>query len=136
MLNLQPMSKKRSNYLIEKVGIDYQEGRSYARAVKMLPGCLSYGDGRLADCVVLDISATGAQVKFDKALGDGDGFSTGFELRLKIAAAIDFPVEVVWQDGSVVGFRFLTDPCEVGVALEKWLPPAIAWFNDVEQKAD
>lgn len=131
------MSEKKSNYMIEKVGIDYQECRSYKRAVTTLPGCLSYGDdGRLADCVILDISATGARVKFDKALGDGEGVNTRLEPRLKVAAATDFPVEVVWQKGPEVGLRFLSDPCEVAVILEKVLPPAFAWFNEVEQKAD
>ena len=57
------MSEKRSSYMIEKVGIDYPERRSDKRAPVMLSGCLSYGDdGRLADCVVLDISASGAKV--------------------------------------------------------------------------
>jgi hypothetical protein len=131
------VSEKRSNYTIEKVGIDYQERRTGRRAVKVLPGCLSYGDdGWLADCVVLDISATGAKVRFDKALYDGEGANMRLEKRLKIAAAIDLPVEVVWQDGSDVGLRFLRDPCEVAAALEKTLPPAFAWFNEVEQEAD
>ena len=67
------MSEKRSSYMIEKVGIDHRERRSYKRAPGMLSGCLSYGDdGRLADCVVLDISATGAKVKFNITPGDGE----------------------------------------------------------------
>ena len=120
------MSEKRSSYMIEKVGIDYQERRSDKRAPVMLSGCLSYGDdGRLADCVVLDISASGAKVKFDKTPGDGEGVNLRLGQRLKIGATIDFPVEVVWQDGSVVGFRFLNDPYEVAGALEEeeLLPP-------------
>ena len=131
------MSEKKSNYMIEKVGIDYQECRSHKRAVKTLPACLSFGGhGRLADCVVLNISATGARVKFDKALGDAEDVNTRFKPRLKVAAAADFPVEVVWQNGPEVGLRFLSDPCEVAVVLEKVLPPAFGWFNEVEQKAD
>ena len=101
------MSEKRSRHMIEKVGIDYQERRSHQRAQKMLSGYLSYGDDdRLADCVILDISAGGAKVKFDSPLDDAEGVNLSFGHRLKIAAAIDFPVEVVWQDGSVVGLRF------------------------------
>ncbi len=131
------MSEKRSGYMIEKVGIDYEERRSYKRAPGMLSGCLSYGDdGRLADCVVLDISASGAKVKFDKTLGDGEGVNLRLGQRLKIAAAIDFPVEVVWQDGPVVGLRFLNDPYEVAGALEKLLPPECVRFDDVERDAD
>ena len=131
------MSEKRSSYMIEKVGIDYQERRSYKRAAGMLSGCLSYGDdGRLADCAVLDISAGGAKVKFDEPLGDAEGLNLSLGQRLKIAAAIDFPVEVVWQDGSVVGLRFLNDPYEVAGALEELLPPECVRFDDVERDAD
>ena len=54
------MSEKLSSFYAEKVGIDYQERRSYKRAPGMLTGCLSYSDdGRLIDCVLLDISARG-----------------------------------------------------------------------------
>ncbi len=131
------MSEKRSSYMIEKVGVDYQERRSYKRALGMLSGCLSYGDdGRLTDCVVLDISASGAKVKFDKTPGDGEGVNLGLGQRLKIAAAIDFPVEVVWQDGSVVGLRFLNDPYEVAGALEELLPLECVRFDDVERVTD
>ncbi len=131
------MSEKQSSYMIDKVGIDYQERRSYKRALEMLSGCLSYGDdGRLADCVILDISAGGAKIKFDKPLGDVEGVNLSLGQRLKIAAAIDFPVEVVWQDGSVVGLRFLNDPYEVAGALEELLPPECVRFDDVERVAD
>ncbi len=131
------MSEKRNSYMIEKVGIDYQERRSYKRALAILSGCLSYGDdGRLADCAVLNISAGGAKVKFDKPLGDAEGVNLSLGPRLKIAAAIDFPVEVVWQDGPVVGLRFLNDPYEVAGALEELLPPECVRFDDVERDAD
>jgi hypothetical protein len=131
------MSEKRSSYIIEKVGIDYQERRSYQRAVKMLSGCLSYGDdGRLADCVILDVSAGGARVKFDGPLGDREGVDLKSGPRLRIAAAMDFPVEVAWQDGSVVGLRFLNDPYEVAGALEALLPAERVRFDDVEWFAD
>ncbi len=131
------MSEKRSSHMIEKVGIDYQERRSYKRAPGMLSGCLSYGDdGRLADCAILDISATGAKVKFDKTSGDGEGINLTLGQRLKIAAVIDFPVEVVWQDGPVVGLRFLNDPYEVAGTLEELLPPERVQFDDVKRDAD
>ncbi len=131
------MSEQRSSYMIEKVGIDYQERRSYKRAPGMLSGCLSYGDeGRLANCVLLDISATGAKVEFDETPGDGEGINLRLGQRLKIAAAIDFPVEVVWQDGPVVGLRFLNDPYEVAGALEGLLPPECVRFDDVERDGD
>ena len=127
------MSEKRSGYMIEKAGIDYQERRSYKRALALLSGGLSFGDdGRLVDCAVLDISASGARVKLDKPLGDGEDVNLRLEKRLKIAAPMDFSVEVAWQDGSIVGLRFLNDPCEVAVALEALLPPECVRFDDVE----
>ncbi len=129
------MSAKRNSYMIEKVGIDYQERRSYKRAPGMLAGCLIYGDdGRLADCVLLNISAGGATVKLGKTPGDGEGVNLRLVQRLKIAAAIDFPVEVVWQDRLVVGLRFLNDPYEVAGALKE-LPEWVR-VDDVERDAD
>ena len=127
------MSEKRSSYMIEKVGIDYQERRSYKRVLGMLSGCLSYGDdGRLADCVVLDISVGGAKIKVDQLPGDGEGFNLRLGQRLMIAATIDLPVEIVWQDGVVAGVRFLKDRYEVAKALEELLPAACLRFGDIE----
>ncbi len=122
------MSEKRSTYLIEKIGIDYQDRRSCKRTPRMQSGCLSFGDvGQLANCVILDISASGAKVKFDKTPSDGEGVNLRVGQRLQISAAIDFPVEVVWQDGPVVGIRFLSDPYKATflVRLAKSLSGAI-----------
>ncbi len=131
------MSEKLSSFYAEKVGIDYQERRSYKRAPGMLTGCLSYSaDGRLTDCVLLDISARGAKVKLDKIPGDGEAVNLRLGQRLKIGAAIDLPVKVVWQDGPVVGLRFLNDPYEVAGALQELLPPECVRFDDVERDAD
>ncbi len=129
------MSDKRSSYMIEKVGIDYQDRRSYKRVPGMLSVCLICGDdGRLTDCVLLDISAMGAKVKFDNSSGDEEDVNLRLGQRLKIAATIDFSVEVTWQDGPVVGLRFLNDPQEVAAALKELLPECDP-FDDFETDA-
>ncbi len=122
------MSEKLSSFYAEKVGIDYTERRSYERGPGMLTGCLLYSDdGRSTDCVLLDISASGAKVKFDKTPGEGEAANLRLGQRLKVGAAIDFPVKVVWQDGPVVGIRFLSDPYKATflVRLAKSLSGAI-----------
>ncbi len=48
-----------------------------------------------------------------------------------IAASINFPIEVIWQDGPVVGLRFLSDPQQVAAALKELLPECDP-FDDVE----
>lgn len=130
------MSRQRISHIIEKVGIDYDDRRSHKRAPGRLSSCLSYGDdGRSADCVLLDLSASGAKVRFDPAHGDVETVNLKAGRRLKIATASDFPVEVVWQDGPIVGLRFLNDPREVADALEAFLPPEYACFDDLERTA-
>jgi len=105
--------------MIEKVGIDFPERRFFNRARGKLPGSLNYGDVRQSDeCTVLDISVTGAKVRLDT---DTEYIKERTWQRLKIGAAIDFPIELVWQDGLCFGLRFLTDPSEVAAALENLL---------------
>ncbi len=128
------MSDKRSSYMIEKVGIDYSERRAYKRAIKTLSGCLVYGeDGKTVDCAVLDLSVGGAKIKVDQLPGDGEDFNLRLGQRLKIAAPVDLPVEIVWQDGAVAGVRFLKDHYEVARALEELLPVECLRFDDIEQ---
>ncbi len=128
------MSDKRSNYTIEKVGIDYSERRAYKRAIKMLSGCLVCGeDGKTVDCAILDLSVGGAKIKVDQVPGDGEDINLRLGQRLKIAAAVDFPVEIVWQDGAFVGVRFLKDHYEVARTLEELLPAECLRFDDIEQ---
>jgi len=123
------MSDKRSSYMENKmVGIDYRNRRSAKRGPGMLSACLICGDdGQVANCVLLDISAIGAKV----SSGDGEHVDLSLGQRLMIEAFIEFPVEVIWQDGPVVGLRFLIDPQEVAAALKELLPECVP-FDDVE----
>ncbi len=122
------MSDKRSSYMAEKVGIDYHDRRSAKRGPGLLSACLICGDdGQVANCVLLDISAVGAKV----SSSDGEHVDLSLGQRLLIEAFIEFPVEVIWQDGPVVGLRFLSDPQQVAAAIKEWLPECVP-FDDVE----
>lgn len=101
---------------------DGENRRIYQRALKELTGCLLHGD-KEADCLILDLSASGAKVQIDGQVYSEDGtFNLSLAEKLKIAAPVDLPVEVVWQRGSVAGLRFLRDPAEIAQALESLLP--------------
>ncbi len=123
------MSDKRSSYMEKKVSIDYHDRRSAKRGPGMLSACLICGDdGQVANCVLLDISAIGAKV----SSGDGERVDLSLGQRLMIEPFIEFPVEVIWHDGRVVGLRFLSDPQQVAAALKELLPEGVP-FDDVER---
>ncbi len=129
------MSDKRNSYMETKVGIDYHDRRSAKRGPGMLSACLICGDdGQVANCVLLDISPVGAKVMHRKSSGDGKDVDLSLGQRLMIAALIEFPVEVIWQDGPVVGLRFLSDPQLVAAALKELLPEGVP-FDDAETGA-
>lgn len=129
------MSDKRISHMMDKVGIDYPDRRSEKRGPGMLSACLICGDdGQVANCLLLDVSAMGAKVKFDKRSGYGEHVNLSSALRLTIAAFVDFPVEVIWQDDRTVGLRFLSDPQQVAAVLKEFLPECVS-FDDVETDA-
>lgn len=104
--------------MIEKVGIDFPERRSCRRARGMLPGSVSYGDKeQCAECIILDISVTGAKIRLRTDV-EAERIKRNMRLRLKIGTRFDFPIDVVWGDGTYLGLRFLTDPSHIAAALE------------------
>jgi hypothetical protein len=112
---------KQSSWMIEKVGIDFPERRYCKRAQGRLPGCLRFeASGSSVECVILDISVTGAKIKLDDGIDEEIGRSLGAG-RLIIAEMVDLPVERVWSEGSFCGLRFLSDPSAVAVALDELL---------------
>ena len=115
----------------EGVSIDYRDRRSAKRGPGALSACLICGDdGQVANCVLLDISAVGAKV----SSSDVDYVDLRSGKRLMIAAFVEFPVEVIWQDGPVVGLRFLSDPQQVAAALNELLPEC-GPFDDMKMGA-
>ena len=85
--------------------------------------------------MLLDLSASGAKVRFDRTRGEAGTGNRRAGRRLKIATVADFPVEVVWQDGPFVGLRFLSDPHEVAGSLEAFLPPKYTLADETEPAA-
>ncbi len=129
------MSDKRSSDMEKKVDIAYHDHRSAKRGPGMLSACLICGDdGQVANCVLQDISAVGAKVMHRKSSGDGKDVDLSLGQRLMIAAFIEIPVEVIWQEGPVVGLRFLSDPQQVAATLKKLLPQCVP-FDDGETDA-
>ncbi len=62
-------------------------------------------DQRSIDCVVRDISATGARVRADKVLD----FPS--QIKLQIIHNVEFfdelrPCDVVWRDGDLIGLSY------------------------------
>ena len=121
--------------MVNKVGIDYAERRLYKRGPGMrLPCSLCDDDGQVVNCVLLDISPMGTKVKLDKGLGDGERVDLRIVRRLIVASLVNFPVEVIWQDGPFVGFRFLTDAQEATEAIMRLLPECVP-SDDIESDA-
>ena len=120
---------------MEMVGIDYAERRSYTRVPGMRLPCLLCGDdGQEVNCTLLDISPVGAKVKLDSRLGDGGHVDLSTIQRLIVAARVNFPAEVVWQDGPFVGFRFFSDAQEAADAVVRLSPECLP-FDDIEMEA-
>lgn len=121
--------------MIEKVGIDYAERRLYKRVPGMRLPCLLCGDdGQEVNCTLLDISPVGAKVKLDSGLGDGERVDLSTIQRLIVASRVNFPTEVIWQDGPSVGFRFLSDAQEAADAIIRLLPECLS-LDDIELDA-
>lgn len=99
-----------------------------------LPCLLCDDDGRTVDCVLLDISAMGAKVKLEPGPGDGEQVDLSDMRRLGVASLVHFPVEVIWQDGPVAGFRFLSDAQEATEAISGLLPQCVP-LDDIETDA-
>ena len=78
-------------------------------------GQLSFGV-RSADCRVLNISAFGAKVRLL------DSFVCQDRVTLRIERFGEFPSDVVWKDGKIMGISFHDDPEDVAHILSQYLP--------------
>jgi hypothetical protein len=81
--------------------------RRHGRKVVSYLATLAFGRDILS-CYVLDFSDGGARV----ALRDSRTVVRG-AARLSCSAFGDFPAEVVWQKGALVGLRFENAPSEL-----------------------
>lgn len=73
-------------------------------------------NNRALDCVVLNISASGAKLRVFDTL----------ELPVRFTLVVDkfgeFPAELIWRDGRSAGVKFVGDPKEIGQTFAAVLP--------------
>lgn len=91
--------------LVENPEVE-REGRHFTRTSVLWTGRLGVG-GRSAACRVLNISAFGAGVRLLEPLI----FETAVNLRIERFG--DFPSDVVWKKGEVLGISFRDDPEDI-----------------------
>lgn len=100
--------------LVENPEVD-RERRHFTRTAVLWTGQLRFGV-RSADCRVLNVSAFGAKVR----LFDGQDFQDRVTLRIERFG--EFPSDVVWKDGKILGISFHDDPEDVAHILSQYLP--------------
>ena len=74
--------------------------REHERSLLLYSGSLYDGE-QMVDCVIKDISATGARVMVERRLGKQQ------ELVLDLDSVGLFPSRIVWQSDDHAGIRFL-----------------------------
>jgi hypothetical protein len=78
------------------------ERRLHERSPLLHSGSLNEGE-RVVDCVIRDISASGARVIMERRIAEQDKFI------LDIDGVGLFPSKLVWQHDDQVGIQFLDD---------------------------
>lgn len=96
--------------------------RAFKRAYVVVSGQVSDNSEKHLDCVVLDLSANGAKIRFEEPVMSDQIF------KIKLAGAVDFDVEVVWTNGVFAGLRFLDSPTKVASVLAGVLPDGCLEF--------
>ncbi len=76
------------------------ERRQAKRRIANEPGCLIFADGRRLDCIVIDVSTTGAKLLFQGACI----LPNRFDLTIGVRKAGG--VRLVWRSGAQVGVEF------------------------------
>jgi hypothetical protein len=94
------------------------ERRRHQRAALLYSGSLYNGE-RTVDCVIKDISASGARVMVEHAIEAAKGFV------LDIDGVGFIRSKIVWQSDDHAGIEFLNDPHTV----QSWI--SAAWGKDV-----
>lgn len=98
---------------------DNPERRGYERSSVLHPGALHNSEGAI-DCVIKDISASGARLAVQRRIPDDDRFI------LDIDGLGLFPSRIVWQRGDHAGIQFLSDPSTVKSWIDAaWRRPAV-----------
>ena len=89
------------------------ERRRHERACVLHSGSLHNSDGAI-DCVIKDISASGARLVVERRIPEQD------RLILDIDGIGLFPSRIVWQSADNAGIEFLSDPSTV----KSWISAA------------
>lgn len=79
---------------------------------------------RALDCVVLNISASGAKLRAFENLELPQRFT------LIVDRFGDFPAELVWRDRRSAGVRFVGDPAQIGQTFAQALPVSRLFGSD------
>ncbi|WP_282608012.1 PilZ domain-containing protein [Pelagibius sp. Alg239-R121] len=96
--------------------------RNYKRAYVVVSGRVSSDGDHSVDCVVLDLSANGAKVRFEEPVMSDE------ILKITLAGAVEFEVEVAWTNGVFAGLKFLDTPAKVAGVLAGILPDGCLEF--------
>jgi hypothetical protein len=95
----------RTTSMTETVGYDSgRNRRRHARAPSLYSGSLHRDGASAADCVVRDISASGARVMLERLIVDNE------RCVLDIDGVGLFPSKIVWRRDHEAGLEFLVDP--------------------------
>jgi hypothetical protein len=78
--------------------------RRHERAAALYSGSLHHDGVSAADCVVRDISASGARVMLERLIADPE------HCVLDIDGVGLFPSKIVWRRANEAGLEFLADP--------------------------
>lgn len=100
--------------LVESPEVE-REHRRFTRTAVLWTGQLRFGV-RSTDCRVLNVSAFGAKVRLL------DGLDCQDRVTLRIERFGEFPSDVVWKDGKILGISFHDDPEDVVDILSQYLP--------------
>ncbi|MBV9521151.1 MAG: PilZ domain-containing protein [Alphaproteobacteria bacterium] len=93
------------------------ERRRHERAPLLSSGSLHKDDG-VVDCVIKDISASGARLKMERRITEQKN------LVLDIDGVGLFPSRIAWQREDEAGIQFLSDPSTVA----SWIGAAWSRF--------
>lgn len=105
--------------------VDDADRRVCKRAYVVVSGQVSNQEEsqeRRVDCIILNLSASGAKVRFDEPL-----MSDQIK-KITVASSVGFDVEVAWTSGVFAGLRFLDTPEKVASVLAGVLPEGCLEF--------
>jgi hypothetical protein len=114
--------KHQIDRVVELPILDARDRRTFKRTYVVVSGQVSDTKELQLNCVILDLSANGARVRFDAPLKSDQ------IIKIKLAGAVEFDVEVAWINGVFAGLRFLEPPEKIANILAGILPDGCLEF--------